>query len=56
MEQLKRMISESGLRHDRIARHIGVTKEHLSYMLNGHRNMSDKYKMAIIEFCKRVAA
>ncbi len=41
VKQLSKYIEDSGLKKMKVAQLIGCSKEHLSYILNGHRIMSD---------------
>jgi len=54
METLKEKVKKSGLKQIYIANKIGITKEHLNYMLNGKREMEDKYKIEILNLINKM--
>lgn len=47
-QRLKILLTESGMRQDELADKIGYTKEHVSYIVNGKRNLTEDAARAII--------
>lgn len=47
-QRLKILLAESGMRQDELADKIGYTKEHISYIVNGKRNLTEDAARAII--------
>lgn len=43
----RELIDSKGLRHDFVAKNVGVSKTMLSLFLKGERNLSPEYKMRL---------
>jgi len=56
MESIRQLIKDSGLRHDFIAKRLGISKTYLSLMLSGERNMPEDYIIKIKSLCLKVLA
>lgn len=51
---LKKQISDAGLKQNHVAKKIGITPEHLNLMLNGRIPMSEGVRNKLTEFLSRV--
>ena len=50
MEEIKKLIADSGMKKKHIARMVGIHPAYLSQLLSGHVIMSDKIRARIVEF------
>lgn len=48
-ERLKQLLSDGGMGQNELAAIIGYTKEHISYIINGRRNLTEEAAQAIIK-------
>lgn len=55
MESLKERLKNSGITQTNIAKRLGISKEHLNYMLNGKRDFKQEYKDSILTILKKVS-
>lgn len=48
-ERLRQLLSEQGVDQKDLAEEIGYTKEHISYIINGKRNLTEDAARAIVQ-------
>ncbi len=55
MESIKQQVKLSGISQKKIAEILKIDKVHLNYMLNGKRDLLDKYKIEILNLINKVS-
>ena len=48
-KRLKMLLTENGIDQQELADKIGYTKEHISYIINGRRNLTEEAAQAVVK-------